>query len=44
MIWTDFLTPLMGWKGHSTNHALNYSINHIQKALKKKKARSGNIH
>ena len=24
-------------KGHSTSHALNYSINHIQKALKKNK-------
>ena len=24
-------------KGHSTSHALNYSINHIQEALKKKK-------
>ena len=23
-------------KGHSTSHALNYSINHIQEALKKK--------
>ena len=31
-------------KGHSTSHALNYSINHIQEALKKKKTRSGNIH
>ena len=24
------------WKGHSTSHALNYSINHIKEALKKK--------
>ena len=39
MVSQNLMTPCQfGFrKGHSTSHALNYSINHIQEALKKKK-------